>query len=235
MSDSVIPRVSCEVKRERAPWVTTTTLCRSRKTTSQKPQKALRASATLSVTPFWRLRVATIDPPGVARLAMAYPTLRSSTFRSAPLGSSGDQGPLLFDLSLCGSPASHWPDAAEKNLQSVVKPTPPCAAATPPASPPPPPASPPPCSESPSRPSAAAAPPPPPASPPSPPSPRRPAAAPAPAAAGSPAARSDPANCNRARSATAEPDRSRAAHPPPSPPPPPPDPDPTARWSTPAP
>src|SRR5439155_4076381 len=38
------------------------------------------------------------DPPGVARLAMAYPTLRSSTFRSAPLGSSGDQGPLC---SIC--------------------------------------------------------------------------------------------------------------------------------------
>src|SRR2546426_10814183 len=34
-------------------------------------------------------------PLGVARLAMAYPTLRSSTFRSAPLFGSGDQGPLF--------------------------------------------------------------------------------------------------------------------------------------------
>src|SRR2546422_5269889 len=39
-------------------------------------------------------------PLGVARLAMAYPTLRSSTFRSAPLFGSGDQGPLLSSVSI---------------------------------------------------------------------------------------------------------------------------------------
>jgi len=94
---------------------------RSRKTTSQKPQKVLRASATLSVTPFWRLRVAIIDPPGVARLAMAYPTLRSSTFRSAPLGSSGDQGPLcsICPIWLAGFPLAR---RSRKNLSIRCEP-----------------------------------------------------------------------------------------------------------------
>src|SRR5207248_6526724 len=57
-------------------------------------------------------------PLGVARLAMAYPTLRSSTFRSAPLLGSGDQGPLLSRLSLCGSPGPTLSSTADQTVNS---------------------------------------------------------------------------------------------------------------------
>src|SRR5439155_1517572 len=120
---------------------------------SQQPQKEMRAHATLRHP--LRDTASHPRPLGVARLAMAYPTLRSSTFRSAPLFGSGDQGPLF---SMCPIWLAGF-RLARRNpttLQSVVNPTPPCGAATPPASPPPPPASPPSCSESPSPPSAAA-------------------------------------------------------------------------------
>src|SRR6266581_902621 len=53
----VHPQTCCEVSWERAPSVTTTTLCHSRKPSSPRPQKALRAHPTLSVTPSEILRV----------------------------------------------------------------------------------------------------------------------------------------------------------------------------------
>src|SRR2546429_9904603 len=49
------------------------------------------------------------------------------------------RGPFIRFV-LYGSPASHWPDAAEKSLNPLLKPTPPCAAATLSASRPPRPA-----------------------------------------------------------------------------------------------
>src|SRR2546422_4434 len=63
---------------------------------------------------------------------MAYPTLRSSTFRSAPLGSSGDQGPLfrIVPMWLAGFPVAR---RSRRNLQSVVKPTPPSPPHPPPS------------------------------------------------------------------------------------------------------
>src|SRR2546425_9704471 len=59
-------------------------------------------------------------PLGVARLAMAHPTLRSSTFRSAPLNGSGDQGPLysICPIWLAGFPLAR---RSRKIPKSVVE------------------------------------------------------------------------------------------------------------------
>src|SRR5439155_1530696 len=108
---------------------------------------------TLSVTPFWRLRVLSTHQEWHASL---WRTRRSARMLSAQLRSrlAVTRGPFVPSVRM-------WPGGSEtvcrdRSTACIRTATPPCAAGAPAASPPPQPASPRPCSESPSPPSPAA-------------------------------------------------------------------------------